>query len=499
MSGPPEPQANDTPVANARTLEALLSNATTSHVPISLRIVGNITLSAPMNTLSALSVSSPVTLWSDVGATLDAGRAGRVFDVVSPGRLRIEGLHLTGGYVEGAAGGCVRLFTGAQLTMSHSRLSNCETVDAGDQAAVVHGGALYIGAGTSANISSCEIMDTKVLNFIVATTAGGAIAVDGGELHMNNTRIARSKVVTGGVSFGGGVGVWNAGFANIEDCDFVDTMAGSRDSPDLFNLAFGGGVGVFSGGSVLITRSRWNHTGVHVEPIGPGMSGPGLSGPNNPLSEGGRGNAFGGGVGAQSGGSATIENSTMVGCFASYNIPIGLASAVAGGGSVGAVWGGRVSLVDVALIDSFSQSPERGSAIMTSSGTSSSGAVSATFLKLVAPACPSGEDTGQLIAVDQLASSADSDGGRMLLRGSLTIDAPGCGPPIGLINRSIERIACDAPNAFACPPGAVCTMSDESISTPICSCPAPDPLSRAQQPRPRTQPQHPPCANEPQD
>ena len=452
-AAPPEPRPFDPIVSDAQTLKARLGTAALSLTPISLRLVGRILL-GELNVDdegTLLAITTPVTLWSNESAVLDAGHVARPFDVkyqrawsgaiFSIGHLRLEGVHVTGGRTGSDVpsgnvfgGGCGWVQDLGKLVVRASHFYDCKTSSAG-------GGGILVSGGGDAEIYNSTFTDCEVNHALVDLGAGGGVCVEGGRTKIVGTRFERTRVSCGGLAFGGGVGIWNFGEVELEACQFNLTSVFSWGSMTA-NRAFGGGVGVHNGASASIASSSWTGCSVSAMPLNGGTSG-----------------AFGGGLGLQAGGSAIVHDSNMSGCHSSYSgFP---AFSFASGGSVGAVFGGTASLNNMVLAHSYTFPALRGSVI-----DAEERAMTATFLTIVESCEPGG--ASRPFITSGLAN------GLMLIR-DLTIDAPGCGQVDELMNGSLQIIRCDTPQTFACAPGALCTMSDAPISTPVCRCPPDDP------------------------
>ena len=257
--------------------------------------------------------------------------AFRIFEIMPGHTVMIEGLTISGGYVDGTSNGGGILNSGS-LTIANSTIS-------GNQAGLMSTSQIGYGGGIS-NSGTLEISNSTIRNNS-ANFSGGGIANSGmatitgsyvygnqagffqdfptgygggisnsGKLEISNSTIANNECM-----FWGG-GISNSGTVTITDSTVTGNAGGSKFGP---GSGLGGGISNQDHGTVTIRNSTVNNNRTRGHTSGFGGGGIGSNGGSVEISNStiSGNDAFqdGGGV-LNNGGSLTIANSTFAGNFA---------------------------------------------------------------------------------------------------------------------------------------------------------------------------------------
>jgi predicted outer membrane repeat protein len=229
-----------------------------------------------------LTLTSPQPITSNLSidggnkVTLDAGGAGRHFDLQSGAALTLTAITLANGNSGPNCGGAIQVAASARLTLSQARfLNNHSSAQAG---------AVCIQGGGSASITSSLFLDNH------AGTHGGAIG-NYGSLTLSGTRfMSNTAPINGGA-------IDTTGLAAVTTSTFVSNTAGFR----------GGGINNYLGLlSVSASSLISNTAGAYGGGLANDSSGTLVSGTTF---TGNYSNDHGGAI--QSSGTLTLTNSTL--------------------------------------------------------------------------------------------------------------------------------------------------------------------------------------------
>ena len=508
------PSASDPVVSDATQLISLVNSPTESHK--SIRIAGMVPLGGTILTIQAGQV---VTLWGESGDALDGEGLARVITVDDGGALYISGVDVLRGR-RNDIGACVR--NGGWFRMHGGRIAGCLLSDVSDTIAENNEA---VGAGLLNFEGTSEVVGTRFENNMVETnsrratgggfalwdgtatltdvvfvncstrsigtgiTGGGGIILSSGATTITNATFtdcsatcqyghcfggglgllsnspfptdflvhgasfhATSATSATGAAFGGGVGIWSRGLTAY-DMSFYDTFVRSVNT-----WAYGGGAAVHQG-RFWATNVRFYSTSSHCETATSFGGGAGSTGGDMRLTSvlfdrsqvtAGLLDGLGGGFGMVAG-SAAVRDATFV-----------QTSASSAGGGVG-MTGGSLTLLNATM----ALTPA-GSAAGVKAGSHifvrDQGVLSAAFLSLSRAACTQ-PDTW---LIDASSAEAVASGDEVQSISHLNIDAPNCS---NLITSGSQLVDCDTQARDACGLGAICTMSNEAVATPLCSCP----------------------------
>lgn len=446
-----EPNATDRVITNVTDLLSAIAGGRSTG--ISLHLVGNISLASapPSGTgptlVPNINEGQRVTLWSEMGATLDAAGMGRLFYVLNGGQLLLQNIHVTGGASGTNGGGCliVQSLT-SRLVVREALFSNCTTQGFSGGGILIIGGVVEI---TDSAFHDCEVLRVD------GTVRGGGIAIEQGIVTLNRTRLERTRVRSEtGEAFGGGIALWNAGDVVLDGVTFVNASASSERS-----FAYGGGLGVRAG-NARVYSTTWVGSRATSRTEQAWGGGIGLDGGTavvfdsmllgTDASSTDR-EAWGGGLGLNAG-TATLYGSSMLGCDAS-------GGTIGDGGGVGVLRGGQAYLYNVTLVNSSASSSDHGVAIVSNPQQ-----LTAALLSIRQPCVTAEEAARPVIQVN-----GNSEG--FLLLRNLTIDAPGCDAPLDAGSRLLQcDDATDAFGRHVCGANTVCTTSNGTFPTPLCEC-----------------------------
>ncbi len=240
-----EPNATtDRSVHNASSLVQELEAASLEERPVSLRIVGDISLASlpasAMGTLLNIPATASVTLWAEDDARLDAASTGRHFLI--NGKLLIQRLAIVNGFAT-SNGGCLRTSgASAYVSMRGGRLESCVSTTNGGGLAMLGGTIAFEGT----TFDACEVQRTEAGNAM-----GGAIFIQAGELSVVDVTFAAAHAHAAlGSALGGAVALWGGGQVWMERVLFTRCVATSTGLHA--QASFGGAIGTNSGQVTII-------------------------------------------------------------------------------------------------------------------------------------------------------------------------------------------------------------------------------------------------------
>ena len=432
----PEPDGSDPEATDAASLNSTFNSAGST---VSIRVVGNIDMSSLMITAggkakapTALHVVSgkTVVLWSAEGAMLDANGTGRLLVVHEGGRLRLENITLANGLSD--SGGCL-YHEGGVLSVRGGLFLKCAARDSSGSTLLGRsssGGGIFMQAGlvdlTDTEFNACEASS-------IADANGGGMGTWAGDLNLVNTRFVNTRVYSQDENaWGGGISIWRASRVTARGTSFDGGNATS-----LSQKAFGGCLGLGGGGDAVFRETSIRDctvTTVHGT------------------------QALGGGVGIDGAGTLVMRSANITSCTARLEDGSQV-EALVGGGGVGSLFG-RLDLQDVIISDS-SATPAHiatGAALL-----SSSIGFSAAVLTIQ-------QDCGS--AGTSMMAAINGETPTLRVR-DLRYD-PSC---VDTLTSNVKLEECGSMRSSeACGPSAFCSMSDRSISTPVCECPPTDPM-----------------------
>lgn len=213
-------------------------------------------------TLSSQAViTEDVTILGDSLITLSGGNTTRLFSIVTGGKLTLQDLQLTNGFVVGN-GGAIRNF--GELVLDNTIIRNSRTDTDYSGGAIFsygkvsifnslfednladHGGALaLLFEEGDAVISDSRLSYNRTLH--INGMGGGILLVDGADLTLHSTVIADNFAAEGG-------GIHNA-FSNSSITIDQGSLIESNQNQHGDTLALKGGAGIYNEGSLLITDS----------------------------------------------------------------------------------------------------------------------------------------------------------------------------------------------------------------------------------------------------
>ena len=382
---------------------------------------------------------TPLVIQSDVtieaaGGTFDAAGLSRVFEVAPGGRLTVRNATLVSGRAEdGHRGGCV-LADGDSLTLGGVRLDGCTAEIAGGGVIVTSGEARLVGC----SFERCVANSTTE-----AQVYGGALVVQG-----DDTRVTldASSVTACGAYAGanqalGGGTIVLSGTLDISGLTMTNTSAVGD------TRASGGGVFV-QGGSVSISNSS--------------ISGTSAVGDNQPQ---------GGGVFVQ-GGSVSISNSSISGTSA-------VGDRATGGGVV--VKGGSVRISNSSIVNASVSGAldPHGAALYVYKSPTATSLYNVRIHDATGAEAVYAQHGAQLTAAVLHVATTTCEplivGSDLLPLRALSFDAPSCA---ARFSGGVSPLTCGASSQSAwvsatCGPNAACSMPDDDIMSPICTCEPP--------------------------
>ena len=263
---------------------------------------------------------------------------------------------------------------------------------------------------------------------------GGGIGTMGGDVLMVNTRFVDTHAFSQQQNaFGGSMAVWSAArvkaFGTIFEHGSATAAASGRVK------AFGGCLGVGGGGDAMLREtSMYNCTVITL----------------------GGYEALGGGAGIDGAGSMILYNANITSCGAHLQDGANPNDVLVGGGGIGSK-DGTLDLQDVMI--SYSN--------VTPAHLASGAALLSTSANLAAAVLTVQQDCNSASA--SMLAAIDGDSPTLGVR-DLRYD-PTCAS--SLISNAV-LMECGTRSLQACGPSALCSMSNKTISTPICECPPTD-------------------------
>ena len=135
------------------------------------------------------------------GATLDAGRASRHFELAADSRLELVGLTLANGHA--AVGGSILMVeSGASLSMTRSTIVNSTSLYAGG-AILADPGATAGAAAYDAGVSSLELsLHNTTIQGAVSDYGGAILAAYGAHVRLDGSSVLDCTALANGGAFG---------------------------------------------------------------------------------------------------------------------------------------------------------------------------------------------------------------------------------------------------------------------------------------------------------
>jgi CSLREA domain-containing protein len=199
--------------------------------------------------------------------TIDANQNDRIFSTFSDQGLTIQGITLTGGFVDspgagtGANGGAISLCCAAPLTVTNSTLSG--------NSADGSGGAISVSGTTT--ITNSTISGNESREF-----GGGGITTSGGTLNLESTTIsANTGRSDGGMALGGTVAGGVATFSTTVNVHNSIIAGNTENAPDKDQPDCGGTL-TSMGGNVIGSTANCTFTSMASDSLN-AAGGPGLT------------------------------------------------------------------------------------------------------------------------------------------------------------------------------------------------------------------------------